>query len=271
MLDRLRSGDVLVLDGATGTELAARGVDCETGIWSAFANIEAPDVLRAVHEDYLRAGADIITANNFCTGPSFLGENGEGQRWREYSQAGVDIAVAARDGISPGAYIAGGIYPHGVFGRELTSRAQMLAHGGADLILVEFLPSVSDCVSTAQACDEIDLPLFLGIGNLREDGRIGDGTSVRTLVSALKDYRIDGILAMCSLPPAVSRFLPALRDSFSGFIGAYPHDTVDSQYHPESLADYALIWKEMGAQVIGGCCGMTPTHIAALSSVIGRS
>ena len=71
ILDRLHAGDVLVHDGATGTELEVRGVDCSTRAWSAAANLDAPDVLRAIHEDYLSAGADIITANNYCTGRPF--------------------------------------------------------------------------------------------------------------------------------------------------------------------------------------------------------
>ena len=157
--------------------------------------------------------------------------------------------------------------PAGVFGREYTDRAQLLANGGADFILAEYVPLVSDCVGVAQACEDIDLPLFLGIGNLGEDGSRTDGTPIQTLVSAIKDYHIDGILAMCTFPPAISRFLPPLRDSFPGFIGAYAHGGLAStppsanspkldpgipHYSPDGLAEYAHQWKEIGAQVIGG-------------------
>jgi S-methylmethionine-dependent homocysteine/selenocysteine methylase len=261
---------VLVHDGATGTELEARGVDSSSGAWSAAANLEAPDVLRAIHEDYLSAGADIITANNYCTGPSFLDRTGEGARWRDYSQAGLDVALAARDAINRDAYVAGGMYPNGVLGREFTNRARLLADGGADLILVEFLPSANECVGAAEACAEIDLPLFLGVGNLNEDGNLADETSIETLVSALQGHRIDGILFMCTFPPAISRALPRLRASFSGFIGAYPHAGLPSnpEYTPGVLAEHAGAWKEMGAQVIGGCCGTGPPHIAAVASAL---
>ena len=285
ILDRLRAGDVLVHDGATGTELEARGIDCDSDAWSATANLEAPDALRAIHEDYLGAGADIITANNFCTGPSFLDRIGDGERWRDYSQAGLEIALAAREAINPDAYVAGGIYPAGALGREYRERARLLADGGADFILAEYVPSVSDCVGAAQACAEIDLPLFLGVGNLDEAGNLADGTPVETLASALQGYRIDGLLAMCTFPPAISRALPRLRNSFSGFIGTYAHggwsNLKDSpwaneprlsrqipNYTPKALAEYAHTWKEMGAQVIGGCCGTGPPHIAAMRSVV---
>ena len=269
ILDRLRAGDVLVHDGATGTELEVRGIDCDSDVWSATANLEAPDVLRAIHEDYLSAGADIITANNFFTGPSALNRVGEGARWRDYSQAGLEIALAARDAINPNAYVAGGIYPADALGREYTERARLLADGGADLILAEYLPSVIDCVGAARACAEVDLPLFLGLGGLDEDGNLADGTPVETLVSALQGHPIDCLLIMCTFPPAISKALPRLRDSFSGFIGAYPHGGGSKPYYrPEVPAEYAHTWKEMGAQVIGGCCGTGPSHIAALPSVV---
>ena len=289
ILERLSAGDVLVHDGATGTELEARGVDCTSDAGPAPANLEAPDVLRAVHEDYLRAGADIITANNYSTGPSALSRIGESARWRDYSQAGLDIALSARDAINPDAYVAGGIctypYPADVFGREYTERARLLVDGGADFILAEYLASVSDCIGAAQACAEFDLPLFLAVGGLGQDGTLADGASIETLVSALHGYRIDGLLVHCSFPPRISKWMPRLRDSFSGFIGAYSHggwiDPEDPQwaeeprfdpenpyYTPELLVEYARAWKAMGAQIIGGCCGTGPLHIAALPAAV---
>jgi S-methylmethionine-dependent homocysteine/selenocysteine methylase len=284
ILDRLGAGDVLVHDGATGTELEARGFACDSGIWSAVANLEAPELLRAIHEDYLRAGADIITDNNYCTSPSFLDRNGEGARWRDYSQAGLEIAIASRDAINPDAYVAGGISPEGVFGHELFERARLLADGGADFILVEYVPSVSDCVDAVQACAEIDLPLFLGVGNLGADGNLADETGVEKLVDALDDYRVDGLLAMCTFPPAISKWMPRLRNAFSGIIGAYAHGGWTGKpapsdnapdfggqiphYTPAALAEYAQTWKGMGAQVIGGCCGTGPAHIVALPAAV---
>ncbi len=289
IVDRLRAGDVLVLDGATGTELEARGIACDSRAWSATANLEAPDALRAIHEDYLKVGADIITANNFSTGPSALSQIGEGERWRDYSQAGLDIALSARDAINPNAYVAGGIstypVPANIFGPEYTDRARLLADGGADFILAEFLPTVSDCVAAAEACAEIDLPFFLGVGSLGADGNLADGTPVETLVSALQAYRVDVLLAMCTFPPAISKWLPRLRDSFPGFIGAYAHggwkepdnprwaeepnfDPENRSYTPDLFAEYARTWKEMGAQIIGGCCATRPSHIAALPAAL---
>ena len=77
IIDRLQVGEVLVMDGATGSELQRRGVDVnkgavegKLGVWSAAANLDAPEVVRAIHEDYLNAGAEIIISNNFYTSRS---------------------------------------------------------------------------------------------------------------------------------------------------------------------------------------------------------
>ncbi len=89
IVDRLKSGECLLLDGGTGSELQRRGVDVLTGVsadsglqaWSALANIEAADVVQQVHQDYLRVGADISISNNCWTSRTRLSERGWGPRW----------------------------------------------------------------------------------------------------------------------------------------------------------------------------------------------
>ena len=116
--DRIEAGDVLLMDGATGSELQRRGVNVATGatkeslgVWSATANTEAPEVVRAVHEDYLRLGADIIIANSFWTNRSRLAIIGQEERWEEYTRRAGELAVAARDSVNREAYVAGGVAP----------------------------------------------------------------------------------------------------------------------------------------------------------------
>src|SRR5512137_2763907 len=91
-LARLAEGRVLLLDGATGTELQRRGVDTRLPLWSARALIEALDVLRMIHADYLQAGADIITTNTFRTHRRTLERAGYGARTRELTQLAVQLA-----------------------------------------------------------------------------------------------------------------------------------------------------------------------------------
>lgn len=119
--ERLRAGEVLLMDGGTGSELQRRGVEVllgsrgdKLGPWSATANLDAPDVVQQVHQDYLRVGADVIISNNFRTTRTRLAPVGLGDRWQEYAEAGGQLAVAARNRINPDAYVAGGMAAPGL-------------------------------------------------------------------------------------------------------------------------------------------------------------
>src|SRR5437868_5954329 len=108
--DRLREGDVLLLDGATGSELGRRGVSVSKGStkdklgpWSATANVDAPNLVRQVHQDYLRLGVDIITSNSFWTNRPRLAMIGLADQWEEYTRTAGELALQARDAVNPDA------------------------------------------------------------------------------------------------------------------------------------------------------------------------
>ena len=162
IVDRLRSGETLLLDGGTGSELQRRGADVlkdaddHVKAWSATANIEYADVVQQVHSDYLRVGADIIISNNFWTSPTRLERIGERDDWRKYATAAIRNAVHSRDAMRPEAYVAGGIAAPGLqkdpptgqkpvsdtqqlgveaYRKEWADHAKLLADEGADVIL----------------------------------------------------------------------------------------------------------------------------------------
>src|SRR4029077_20192398 len=133
--DSLRSGEVLLMDGGTGSELQRRGVEVllgsngdKLGPWAATpnpaaadrahqghpGNLRAADVVEQVHQDYLRGGADVIISNNFRTTRTRLAPVGLGDRWQEYARAGGRLAVQARNAINPEAYVAGGMAAPGL-------------------------------------------------------------------------------------------------------------------------------------------------------------
>ncbi len=113
LLERILSGETLLLDGGTGSEIQRRGVDVLKGAtvegglqaWSATANIDAPETVREVHGDYLRAGADIIISNNFWTSPTRMEPIGLGDRWEAYATAAGENAITARDAANPDAFV----------------------------------------------------------------------------------------------------------------------------------------------------------------------
>jgi S-methylmethionine-dependent homocysteine/selenocysteine methylase len=254
--DRLAAGETLLLDGGTGSELQRRGANVLSGAtdglkaWSATANIEFSDVVRQVHMDYLRVGADIIISNNFWTIPSRMETIGLRDRWKEYAIAAGENALSARKEENPKAYVAGGIaaptmQTHGdvpipdvehmgsvAFHKENADHAKLLADLGVDLILAEYVGFIADCVAAVDACAEAGLPVFLGVRHIGATGemqysdagrRRQSKESLSDLAIALKDHPVDAVLLMCSHPEAISAGLPILRDSFDGPIGAYPN------------------------------------------------
>ena len=316
ILDRLSEGEVLLMDGGTGTELQRRGVNIDKGtttterpyttskgvttqetlgVWSAAANVDAPSVVRNIHEDYLRLGADIITSNNFYTSRAMMAIVGEEERWEEYTRLGGELAVQARDAVNAEAYVAGGFAPpyDGDLREEFEGQARVLAGAGVDVMLPEYMAGSSvhdtpifDCITAVDVCAKTGLPVFLGLCGLRENGRLYNGESLEELAAALQGHSVDAILLMCSKPQAISACLPKLRAAFDGPIGAYanigygsnpkfgttPDESIyridTGQYTPSRYAEVAREWKEMGAQVIGGCCASGPEHIEALAPIV---
>ena len=320
IMDRLNAGDVLLMDGGTGSEIQRRGVDVLKGAedrlkaWSATANIDNADVVQQVHQDYLRVGADIIISNNFWTTPNAMERIGLRDRWKDYARAAAENAVKARAAGNPEAYVAGGIaaptlHARGgktspdieqmgaeAFREEYVGHAQVLAGTGADVILAEYVGYIADCVAAVDASSEAGLPVFLGVRHIDRNGKMQFGESLIDLVDALKGHPVDSVLLMCSNPEAISAGLPIIADAFEGPVGAYPNigynptgplvnrpvltnqlpskgpDILQiGEYTPSRLAEFAGEWKEMGAQIIGGCCATGPEHIMAMRPAVKGS
>ena len=301
--DRLASGAPLVLDGAMGSELQRRGVWVshgataeKLGAWSATAMRDAPEIVREVHEDYFKAGADIATTNSFWTNSVKLGLVGLGDKAAEYTRRSGEIAVEARDRLRPEAYVAGGMAPPRGgrapvdpidLPREFAMQARALKEGGVDFLLLEYVGHVDDVVAGMDAVKAAGLPVMIGLRHVTEDGAMQHGESFERLVAALGAREVAAILLMCSAPAAISAGLPKLRETFAGPIGAYPnigyrrssqalasgqqwHGLDTTSYGPADLATDGANWLEMGAQIVGGCCATTPAHIAKLRAVVPR-
>lgn len=290
--ERLAAGQPLLLDGAMGTELDRRGVPVPAPLWSALALIERPDVVRAIHLDYARAGADILTTNTFRTTRRTLAGAG-----RDPDEAGlltgraVALAREARAGAGrPEILIAGSIAPlEDCYSPELSPpfetalrehrlQAASLAAAGVDLLLIETMPRVAEAEAAVRAARETGLPAAVSFV-VGADGRLLSGEPLSAAVVRVKPHNPSAILINCAAPGVVGAALDELARLTDRPRGGYANvcmpDAVggwvtDPAISGAAYAAAVASWLAQGALIVGGCCGSEPRHIAALRGLLDR-
>jgi S-methylmethionine-dependent homocysteine/selenocysteine methylase len=287
--ERLDQGQVIILDGATGTELERRGVPMHGVAWSAAALLTHPKIVRAVHEDYIRAGADVIITNSFSTARHVLEPAGLGQQFRQLNEQSVTLAQEARSNAADRPiYIAGSIstfnanntrdtQPSAAQARaNYRDQAQILAETGVDLIVMEMMQDVEQATYATEAAVASGLPVWIGFScSVAGDGSVLSSNREHTLATVLAALEpLGGALmaVMHTLTEDVSPSLRVMLDRWSGPAGAYAHSgrfimpnwQFIDMISPEDYATEAQKWVEMGVQAVGGCCGIGPEHIRVL-------
>ena len=287
---RLGRGEVLILDGGTGTELQSRGVPMHGFAWSAAALDTHPETVRAVHEDYIRAGADVLIANTYSTAPHVLERAGLGDRVQALNRRAVALAQEARDNAAPGrpVAVAGSISsfrvsvtPVGRLEGSYREQADLLAEAGVDLIALEMMSSPERAAPAIRAALATGLPIWIGFScRLAEDGTVEffDGspfvaglTEDLALLADLPPGDV-AVTVMHTLTEETAPALEIVRRHWSGVTGAYAHSgkwagpvwESDTSISPDEYLRAAQHWVEMGAQIIGGCCAIGPEYVRLL-------
>jgi S-methylmethionine-dependent homocysteine/selenocysteine methylase len=285
---RLASGEVIVLDGGTSTEIQARGVPMDAVTWSAIANIEHADVVQGIHEDYIRAGADVIIANTYSTSPASLVPAGLGDRVEEINRRAVETALRARDAAGRPVAVAGSVSSFCTLGVEgspvlrayaesFYEQAAILARAGVDLIALEMIDAPDYGPSAVAAALETGLPVWLGMSPVGSDagplGTFEEPTGFEELVKAVIRPELSAVMVMHTKADVVPAALDLLRRYTDRPLGVYA-ETGDWQvpswvFNGLSPQDYlaaATGWVTQGAQLVGGCCGTRAEHVRALSA-----
>jgi S-methylmethionine-dependent homocysteine/selenocysteine methylase len=289
LTERLRQGDVIILDGATGTELQRRRFPTPLPLWSAAPLLTHPGAVRQIHLDYLAAGADILTANTFRTHGRTLAQAGIADRAQTLTYRAVTLAVQARRdaGLTRSVLVAGSMgpledsqHPERVpsmeeCAAEHRTMATNLAAAGVDLLLVETMNVTHEAVAASQAAKQTGLPFIVSFVCTR-DGNLLGGEPLANAVRAIEPLQPAAIMVNCVLTATVLPLLDLLRTQTRLPIGAYANigHTSDSwgwqfteDISPQAYARHVRGWLSVGAQIVGGCCGTTPAHIALLADV----
>lgn len=286
---RLAQGPALLLDGATGTELERRGLDTGLPLWSARALIEAPREVAAIHASYVAVGAELLTANTFRTQRRTLSAAGLGDRCRALSALAIGLAREAAEAAGRPVWVAGSsptledcYHPERVPDaatclREHEDHATALADGGADCILIETMNSIREATAASQAAAATGLPFFVSFV-CWEKGQLLSREPLREACETIGAYSPLAILVNCLPPSAVAACIPELQRTGKPF-GVYANlggplagspglRTEDCT--PAEFASHAERWLDAGARLLGGCCGTTPAHIAAVAEMLAR-
>jgi len=290
LLEQLKSGTLLA-DGAMGTMLHSRGVSFEKCFDEL--NLTDPGAVAAIHREYIEAGAQLILTNTFGANRFKLSKHGLDQKMVEINQAGVELAKRVAAASFKDVLIGGDVGPLGVriapFGRvkpEQARRAfaeqiEALCQAGADLIVIETMTDLYEIQEAIQAAKQVcALPLVASVTFTRDD-RTLLGDDPQKVAHVLHESGADVIGVNCSGGPAqLLRLLRQMHQAVPGGkfwvkpnagwpeqVGGrimYPAD-------PEYFGEYALSFREAGAGIVGGCCGTTPQHIAAMRKALDSS
>ncbi|PYF80416.1 homocysteine S-methyltransferase [Marinomonas alcarazii] len=293
---------ITILDGGMGRELERRGAPFKQPEWSALAMMEAPDTVKEVHKAFIAAGSRVITTNSYALVPFHIGEEVFQQRVTELVIESARVAREAAEEANEDVKVAGSLAPlFGSYRADLyeADRAEQIARPiiealapRVDLWLNETQSLLAETLQIKALVDEIDgqdkpywVSFTLEDAEVTDQPRLRSGETVKEAVTAMAKAGVNGILFNCCQPEIIADAIQISKDVLSKIndqiqLGAYANafppqpknatandglDELRKDLSPDSYLVWAQRWKEQGATLIGGCCGIGPEHIKALS------
>lgn len=306
--DILEKNRIMVIDGSMATALEALGANTKSSLWTAAALAEQPQLVKQVHLDYFRAGADCgITCSYQATIPGLTAHGYSAEEAERIIADSVKLFIEAREewwkeegsdagraypvclaGIGPyGAYLADGSEYRGNYGvsdRTLYDfhrrRMEILLEAGADVLLIETQPSLNEVLIEAEIAEDLGADYWISF-SCRDGLRINEGDLIRDCAAKLSEghpgLRMIGV--NCSKPEYIVSLIHELRNATDLPVGVYPNSGLvyDSETKswtaPAGQLDfgtYALDYMKAGASAVGGCCTTDAGHIRQVAEMRDR-
>jgi homocysteine S-methyltransferase len=305
LAERLHNQEILLLDGGVSTEIRRRGVALDKNVWSGLTTKTNPDEVRQVHEDYIQAGAQIITANTYSTARHVLESINLGHESKLLNFKSVQLAQQARDDVAQEeVFIAGSMssMPPLTSHREVAidgqvessyqELAEVLANAGVDLIIAEMMRDIENASMVIRAAVSTGLPVLIGFSAMMAENGVDvrslrwkntdDTTSAHDFGEMVETLKPLGGLAAGIMHTRVEDIGPALKvlkQHWSGPLMAYaetgklilPDWRYEEVSSPDDYATEIEGWiREYGVQIVGGCCGTGPEHIRVLRQMLDK-
>lgn len=304
LTELLKNKRLVIVDGAMATELEARGCDINDELWSAKILAEAPEMIKQVHYDYFKAGADIgISASYQASVPGFMKKGFTRQESENLVKSSVKLLLEAREefmkdfpdsgtltaaaAVGPyGAYLADGSEYRGdyernerVIGDFHRERMTLLAEAGAEVFACETLPCLWEAEIILNIAKELGIPCWFSF-SCKDTEHISDGTPISECAARLdgEDY-VCAVGVNCTHPKYIAGLIKNIRKASTKPVIVYPnrgeeYDAVKKIWLGSSdmkgFGDWAEEWFAEGANIIGGCCRTSPADIAEIKAFRDR-
>lgn len=279
----------IILDGPMGTEIERRGVDTSAPFWSARGLLDAPDLVKQIHIDFINAGAEVITTNTFRTQERTFNKLGLKKYGKKMTQLAVELAHDARKESQKRIQIAGSIAPLedcyspnlvpdiSELKKEHSDMAKWLYDSGIDIFLIETMNSISEAKVAVDVARDYDLPVWLGM-TVDMNGKILSGESWGDLLKSLSKMP-EVVFVNCSSRIGTSKALQKVDEYRSnldkkfelGFYSNYLFELDegrDINHLRHELHQSLDEWMSYQPKVVGTCCGATPEDTAFLAKKI---
>ena len=294
--EKLDNGKLVILDGAMGSELEKSGAKMDKNLWCGTCSVEFPELVTKVHEDYIKAGADVITTNTYACTPISMKNYGLEKSIEEFNQKSVQVAKKAIKNSKKDIALAGSVSASGSFYKlgikamipGFKEQIKILKEEGVDLIILEAMSSQADIVQAMIECSyKINIPVWLSISCVIDDKTnkvmLGYNDTVDSPPEVYENFEISlnrfsklhkgPILIAHSDIDVTGKALDIAKENLNGILGVYPNTGYYEKPHwkfadditPNDYLEYAKSWLKNGAQIIGGCCGLGVEEIKAIS------
>lgn len=286
-----------ILDGAMGSELIRWGMELPEHIWSAAANLTNPELVLKIHREYVDAGADYITANTFRTTPRAFGkldslvagfvEVNKKDAVLNSRNSLFTAVELAKEAASNSVKVLGSIasledcYSPELFPGKNTAITEFrqlggwLSDAGVDILLLETMNSIAEAEAGLIALQSFELPIWVSFV-MKDDEHLLSGDLLLDALTLLQDHSVNTVLLNCNPLQRTEKVMILLTENWTGKWGIYPNLGIGEPSPNGRITKYesmekftALMEKaiDLGASVVGACCGSTPEQISEISKI----
>lgn len=295
----MKENNIVLLDGGLGQEINRRSKSANAHpLWSVKVMHEEPDVVVSVHQDFITAGATVLTLNNYTASITRMTRHGMADQFKPTHKLAIELLKRAieNSGVDRESINCAGCLPPlaaTYVAEEALSYSESYDQycrlieeqiNGVDFFIAETISNITEARAAADALASFEQRACIALTlNDDQSNTLRSGETLQSAIEVLRDNHVDTLMLNCCFPESIDQAVPLLRDSklvFGGYANGFtaveamaPGSTVDDlqarvDLPPATYTQHALKWIDAGASIVGGCCEIGPVHIAHLNTTL---